>query len=204
MTFPRLLVATGLVTSLALGLAFARPAAEKARPDAASGASTLEVDPVHSTALFKIKHAGAAWFHGRFNTLAGTIQYDAEAPEKSKVEFTIDVATVDTNNTKRDDHLRSPDFFDAGQFPKATFRSTKVEKKGATLAVTGDLALHGVTKSVTAEVEHVGDGKGPRGTDVSGFSATLVLQRGEFGIKTLPGMLGEEVTLTIDVEAGRK
>lgn len=202
MQISRLVLAAGLVSSLALGFAFVRPSVSA--PIVAEGAATYEVDPVHSSAVFKLKHAGAAWFHGRFNAMSGTIQYDAAAPEKSKVELTIDVGSVDTNNGKRDDHLKGADFFDAAQFPKATFKSTKVAKKGDKLAVTGDLALHGVTKSVTADVEFVGSGKGPMGNEVGGFSASLVLQRGEFGIKTYPGMLGEDVHLTIDVEAAKK
>ncbi len=204
MQLSRLLVATGLVTSLALAFAFARPAPESVQKDAPAGAATYEVDPVHSNTLFKIKHAGASWFRGRFDAMSGTIRYDAAAPDKSTVELAIDVGSVDTNSSKRDDHLKGADFFDAAQFPKATFKSTKVVKQGSGLAVTGDLALHGVTKSVTAQVEYVGGGKGPMGNDVAGFSATLVLQRSDFGIKTYPGMLGEEVTLTIDVEAGKK
>ena len=198
----RIFLATGLAASLALGLAFARPRAPESRKETA--AAELVVDPVHSSAWFRIKHANASWSTGAFNTLAGSVVWDAAAPEKSSVSITIDVGSVDTNNAQRDEHLRSPDFFDAKQFPTATFKSTKVVKKDKALAVTGDFTLHGVTKSITADVEHVGTGKGPQGGEVTGFSAKVTLQRSEFGIKTYPGMLGEEVTLLVDLECAKK
>ncbi|MBK7877425.1 MAG: YceI family protein [Planctomycetes bacterium] len=201
----RILVSAGLAASLVLGVAFIRPATvDSHNKEAAAQAATWTVDPVHSSITFRIKHAGASWSVGRFNSFSGTVRHDAAAPEKSSVEFTVATDSVDTAMPDRDKHLKSADFFDATQFPKATFTSKSVAKKGNLLAVTGDFALHGVTKSVTVEMELVGTGKGPQGDERAGFSGKLVIQRSDFGIKTYPGMLGEDVTLFIDVETVKK
>jgi polyisoprenoid-binding protein YceI len=158
---------------------------------------------VHSTLLFKIKHMNLAWFFGRIPGLDGVIQMDPTAPEKASVQVDIDVKTIDTGNPKRDTHLRSPDFFDVVQFPKATFQSKSVAKRGDKLAVTGELSLHGVTKTVTIDLEQTGAGKGPQGDDRVGFLGTLTIKRSEWGMKTMPDALGDEVALTISIEASR-
>lgn len=200
MQLSRLLLVTGLVASLGLVFAFAGPSSAPEQGKAAD----LVVDPVHSHVGFRIKHLNASWAHGRFDKLAGTIHWDPAAPEKSTVELTFDVGSVDTNSADRDKHLKSSDFFDAEQFPKATFKSTKVAKKGDALAVTGDLTLHGVTKSVIADVEHVGTADHPMGGEVTGFSTRVVLKRSDFGMKTALDMIGDEVTLVLDVECTKK
>ncbi|MBI5365346.1 MAG: YceI family protein [Planctomycetes bacterium] len=200
MHLPRHFLVTGLVASLGVALAFVgpSPAPEQAK------AADLVVDAVHSHVGFRIKHLNASWAHGRFDALAGTIHWDPAAPEKSTVELTFDVGSVDTNSPDRDKHLRGSDFFDAEQFPKATFKSTKIAKKGTALAVTGDFTLHGVTKSVTADVEHVGTADSPMGGEVTGFSAHLALKRSDFGMKSVLDLIGDEVTLVVDVECGKK
>ena len=116
----------------------------------AFAADTWSVDSSHSTAIFRIKHFGASWQYGRFNDIAGTLMIDEADATKSTLELTIKTDSVDTNNQKRDDHLKGPDFFNAAQYPTMTFKSKKIAvKQGNVWAVTGDLTMHGVTKNVT-------------------------------------------------------
>lgn len=198
MTLNKLLLLSALPV-LALSLAAARPADQKATDPSGS----YKVDPVHSTVIFKCMHANASWAFGRFDDVSGSFTFDAQKPENSKVEITIQAKSVNTNDAKRDDHLKSPDFFDVKQFPTATFKSKSVAKKSDKLyAVTGDLSLHGVTKNVTIDMEHTGSAEDPRMGKLAGFYGTLTLSRGDFGIKYGQGMLGEEVHLMLSIEGG--
>lgn len=185
------------VPVLALSLAAARPDDKKAMP--AGGA--YDVDPVHSTVIFKCKHLNTSWAFGRFDEIAGTFTVDEAKPENSKVEITIQAKSVNTNAPKRDDHLRSGDFLDVKQFPTATFKSKSVAKKGDHMyAVTGDFMLHGVTKSVTLDMEQTGASDGPPMGKAVGFYGTLTISRGDYGMKYMPDMLGDAVTLMLSVE----
>jgi len=130
---------------------------------AVQAAETFEIDPVHSSISFKVRHLNVADFYGRFNEIKGTVSFDKDAPEKSSVTAEVAVESIDTHNDKRNQHLKSPDFFNAKQFPAISFKSTKVEKDGDDFKVTGDFTLHGVTKSITVEFEKVGEGKGMQG-----------------------------------------
>jgi len=118
-------------------------------------AQAHKVDPVHSFVVFRIGHANIGYVWGRFNDPAGSFTLDDADPAKSSFEIEIKVANVDTHQPKRDEHLQTPDFFNAKQYPTITFKSTSVKKGSAanTLDVTGDLTMHGVTKSVTIPVE---------------------------------------------------
>jgi len=146
---------------------------------------------------------------GQFGTFSGKATGDPKAPDKAQIEATVDVASIDTANEKRDGHLKSPDFFDAAKFPTITFKSKKIVAAGAGKAkVTGDLTLHGVTKEVVLEVEGPTDViKDPMGKTRAGAHATTKINRKDFGIvydKTMDGgglMVGNEVEITIDVEA---
>jgi polyisoprenoid-binding protein YceI len=156
--------------------------------------------------LFKCKHVGVSWAYGRFNDVDGKITLDSAKPENSKVEITIQAASVDTNAKDRDAHLMTSDFLDAKQFPTATFKSKSVAKKGDGFAVTGDLALHGVTKSVTIDMEQIGAADVPMMGKSVGYHGTLTIKRGDYGI-VVPAnndALGEEVYLTLSVEAHQK
>lgn len=191
-----------LPVAAVLGLAAANaPRTPAASP--ASAPAAWAIDTVHSFVNFRVMRGGTTWAYGRFNEFSGSIDYDAAAPEKAKVEVTISTESVDTANGKRDGHLKSPDFFDAKQFPTATFKSTKVEKKGDKLAVSGDLSLRGVTKPATIEVEVTGTGEA-RGTPVVGFLGQLAIDRHDFGISYGPDALGKEVHLTFSIEAVAK
>ena len=174
-------------------------------PAAAPPLATWTVDAVHSSLIFRVKHLNASWFYGRFNGLTGTVVYDPAKPEASSIQFEVDAASVDTANKDRDDHLRSPDFLNAKSHPKISFQSVKVAKEaGDKLQVTGKLSLHGVEKEITVTAAYTGTGKNQRGAEVAGFEAAFTLKRSEFGIATFPDMLGDEIHVSVAIEAVKK
>lgn len=158
------------------------------------------VDPVHSSVVFRVKHANAAWFKGSFDVVNGSLSLDPARPEAGKVQLTIPVASIDTNDAKRDDHLKGPDFFQAKENPEITFVGSKIVKKGEALEVTGKLAMAGKSKDVTIVVEKTGEGEfyGKR----VGYSSTFTIKRSDFGMTygVDKNVLGDEVTLMIDLE----
>ena len=166
-------------------------------------ADSYTIDPMHSSVYFAINHLGFTTVYGRFDTFSGKVDVDW-AKGTGTVAVTVDAASVDTNVAKRDDHLRSPDFLNAVEFPKITYRSDDltVRDGGAAGAVAGQLTLNGVTRPVALEVSHIHCGTNPLNhKDTCGFDATARLMRSDFGIKYgLPG-LGDEVTLMFGVEA---
>lgn len=185
--------ATSFIAALAAATLLAAPVA----------AASYQVDSTHSSVVFKVKHLGTANFYGRFNGITGTLDFDPANPTAAKVNVEIPTQNVDTGNTQRDDHLRSPDFFDAKQFPTMSFASTKVTKTGEhAYDVTGNLTLHGVTKPVTLKVEHTGSGKHPRsGKDLIGFEARATIKRSDFGMQFMVGPLSDDVEIILAIEA---
>jgi polyisoprenoid-binding protein YceI len=175
--------------------------APSAVPAPALAAKTYKIDSVHSSALFRIKHNNASYFHGRFNDITGTVVYDEANPAGSSVEVKIKAESVETGNGKRNEHLKSPDFFNAAELPVLSFKSTGVKKGSAKeeLEVTGDLTIHGVTKPLTAKVAHTGTGKG-QGGEVAGFETVFTIKRTDFGMSYMVGPLGDEVQVTISLE----
>ncbi len=168
----------------------------------AAAKPTHTIDGVHSTVLFKVLHLGAAYNYGRFNDVSGSITLDAAKPEASAVDLTIKTASVDTNNVKRDDHLRGPDFFLVKQFPTATFKSKAVKKSGDnTWDVSGDLTIRGVTKPLSFTFTHVGTSKNSAGKEVVGGHAVFTIKRSDFGVNYGIPNIGDEVELTVSVEA---
>jgi polyisoprenoid-binding protein YceI len=166
-------------------------------------ADTYKIDPAHTNASFAVKHLLISTVRGEFQKTEGTLVLDPADVTKSKVEATIDVASLNTREPKRDGHLKSPDFFDAAKFPTITFKSTKVEKAGeGALKVTGDLTMHGVTKPVVLEVAGPSDEvKDPGGNIRRGISATTKINRKDFGVSYGPNaVVSDEVTITIDGE----
>src|SRR5438477_985714 len=144
--------------------------------------TTYKVDPVHSFVIFRIKHMDIGHVYGRFNEPNGTITIDDADPSKSSFTLELQVQKVDTGIQKRDDHLRSTDFFNAKQFPTIKFASKEVKKTDKGYEVIGDLTLHGVTKSITINIEQTGQGSmGPR--QLIGFETTVELKRSDFGMK---------------------
>ena len=173
----------------------------------ADAANTYEIDTAHSMILFRAKHKGVTYNYGRFNEFSGKITMDEADISKSAVEFEVKTASVDTANNKRDQHLRSPDFFSAKQFPIITFKSTAVSMKEAeenVLEVTGDLELLGVKKSITVDVAITGQGTGQRGESLVGFESVFTIKRSEFGMTYGAGSVSDDIRLIVTIEAKQK
>ena len=170
---------------------------------------TYKIDPVHSSISFKVRHF-FSFVTGNFKKFEGTINVDTDHPEKSSVTATIDVASIDTKNDNRDQDLRSDHFFDVAKYPTITFKSKSVKQTGADSGdILGDLTMHGVTKEITLHVKFLGKGKGMQGKAISGWQVTPdPIKRSEYGLnwsKMVEGTaaVGEEVTISIDVEADK-
>jgi polyisoprenoid-binding protein YceI len=177
-------------------------------------ASEWQLDPTHTNVGFAVKHMMVTDVHGAFDTYQGTIEVDDKDVTKSKINVDIDAASVNTKAQKRDDHLRSADFFDVQKFPKLTFTSTKiVEKKKDHLAVSGDLTIHGITKPVVLDVVLSDEWTDPKewgGNTHRGAKATTTINRKDFGLlwqKQLDkggAVVGDLVTIEINAELLKK
>jgi len=175
-------------------------------------AGTWDVDPTHSTVEFSVRHMMVTTVKGQFQKVKGTVELDEKDPTKSTVEVSIETASIDTREAKRDAHLKSADFFDAAKFPAITFKSTKVEKAGkGKFKVTGDLTMHGITKSVVLAVEGPSASiKDPFGRTVKGVMATGKLDRKDWGMtwnKALDSggfVVSDEVKLDINAELAER
>ena len=168
---------------------------------------TFEIDPVHSRVEFTIRHMFSK-VTGNFGKFQGTINYNAAAPAASSVKAEIDASSIDTNNDRRDGHLRSPDFFDAAKYPSITFTSTKVSSGAeGKLKVEGTLTMHGITKPVVLDAAFLGSGPGLDGVTRAGFEATTKVDRKDYGIvwnKALDQggtLLGDDVQINLEIEA---
>ena len=182
------------------------PASGTQTAPAQAAATTFKVDGVHSCALFRVHHAGAGQFWGRFNNVTGTFTGGSAKPDGMAFDISIDVASVDTRTKKLDQHLLSPDFFNVAEFPNMTFKSTGVKaRSGNMLDVTGDLTLLGVTKSITATMEFTGAMASAAGNR-AGYEATFTIKRSEFGMKygVEQGMLGDDVRIIVNLEGEKK
>jgi polyisoprenoid-binding protein YceI len=168
---------------------------------------TYTLDSVHSSVSFKIRHL-IGKVTGSFPAFTGTLNFDAEDIALSSVTAEIDAGSINTQNTKRDDHLKSPDFFDVAKFPKLNFKSSKIRKaETGKYQIDGELTIHGVKKAVTLEMVYNGISKGMMGELRAGFSATTKINRKDFGIvwnKTLDAgglVIGDDVDVVIEIEA---
>jgi polyisoprenoid-binding protein YceI len=164
-------------------------------------ADNYKIDQEHATVIFMVKHFDIGNAYGRFNKPTGTVVLDKEDPSKSSFTFEVKTDNVDTANAKRDAHLKSPDFFDAKQFPTITFKSSAVKASGDNFEVTGDLTLHGITKSITVPVTKTGEGDTKMMGVRSGWEAKTTLKRTDFGMNKMVGPVGDDVQLTISFEA---
>ena len=193
-----------LLTSISTIIALALPAF--------AGASTWTIDPDHSNVGFKVRHLMVSNVKGSFDKHTGTVEINDKDITKSKVEVSIETGSINTNVQKRDEHLRSADFFDVAKYPTMTFVSKKVAKAGKDkLNVTGDLTLHGVTKEVVLSVEGPSkESKDPWGNIRRGATATTKINRKDFGLvwnaalETGGVAVGEEITITLEIEMIRK
>jgi polyisoprenoid-binding protein YceI len=162
------------------------------------------VDGMHAGISFKIAHMGLSWIQGRFDEFKGQFTIDATTPEKTSFELSINPASIDTNNQKRDEHLRSPDFLNVRQFPAMKFKSTAVRPIKGGYEVTGDFTMHGVTKPVTFELIGGRTQEMPKGVQRIGFSSEFALKRADFGVGQVTPMLGEKIYATVSFEGTRK
>ena len=173
-----------------------------ALPAIAFAADTWNIDSAHTQTGFSVKHFTISSVRGDFDKTQGKVVIDDADITRSTVEATIDVTTISTRDAKRDGHLKSPDFFDAAKFPTITFKSTKVEKAGENLKVTGDLTMHGVTKPVVLDVTGPSkEMKDPYGMTRRALSATGKLNRKDFGVSYGPdAAVSDLVSISIDAE----
>jgi polyisoprenoid-binding protein YceI len=167
---------------------------------------TWQIDPNHTAAQFSVRHMGISTVRGAFTKVSGSAQYDPSAPEKTLVEATIDAGSVDTRVSMRDDDLRSDHYFEVAKYPTIIFKSKSVQAAGSgKLKITGDLTIHGTTKEVVLDVDGpsapVTD---PRGNSHVGASASTTIKRSDFGVGSSNPTVGEDITITIDVELVRK
>jgi polyisoprenoid-binding protein YceI len=188
---------------LAIVLAFSAMTAASATP--------YDIDTTHSTVGFKVKHMMVSNVRGQFGDFAGSFTWDAANPQASTVNATIQVASIDTDNEKRDEHLRNADFFDAPTHPTMTFVSTRLEPKGDDLYVMhGDLTLRGVTRPVVLDLEFLGEMSDPKAGTRVGWEARGVINRRDFGVdwsRTLDSggvVVGDDVTIELAVQGIRK
>ena len=169
-------------------------------------AGTWSIDAAHSVMNFKVRHLFSKT-GGSFDQWEGTLEFDGENPASLSAQVTIQAASINTDNDDRDGHLKSPDFFDVEQFPTISFVSTKTEKRDDGWVVIGDFTMHGVTREIAIPFEFYGAGKDPWGNTRAGFSASITVNRKDFGIewnKTLDTggvMLGENVVIDLEIEA---
>lgn len=169
--------------------------------------ANYKADPGHTNVNFTVRHMFSK-VTGEFKQFEGTFAFDEKAKELKDVNFTIQSASINTNNEKRDGHLKSADFFDAEKIPTLTFKQSKPTKLSGTKGkLAGEFTMHGVTKPVTFDVEYLGTDKDPWGNTKSGFTATAKVSRKDFGLvwnKTLESgklLVGDEVTISLQVEA---
>jgi len=169
------------------------------------------LDASHSHVGFAVRHLMISNVRGEFTKLEGSAGYDAERPEASSVDVTIDVASINTREEKRDAHLRSADFFDVENYPTIRFVSTSARERGEVLELTGDLTIHGVTREVTLKVEEVTpQSADPWGKLRVGASAKTKIRRSDFGmvwnaaLETGGVVVGDEITITLEVELVRE
>lgn len=175
-------------------------------------AATWEIDPAHASVEFRVRHLMVAWVKGAFPDVAGTVEIDETDLTKSKVNVTIGAASIDTNNAKRDEHLRSADFLDSASYPAITFVSKKIVVEGGQLRqVTGDLTIRGTTREVTLSVDELTPAiKDPWGNTRRGATASAEINRKDFGLtwnKTLETgglVVGDEVRIALGIELIRK
>jgi polyisoprenoid-binding protein YceI len=166
--------------------------------------STYAVDKVHSSVVFKIKHLNTAYVYGRFNEFSGTFKFDQDILSSSSISLEIKTDSIDTNEEKRDQHLRSNDFFNAKRYPVITFTSKEIRKSGDDYTVIGDLTMHGITKKIEADFTVIGEGSDPWGGYRLGGEAVFEINRKEFGITYMPDGLSDDVTVMVSLVGVKK
>jgi len=169
---------------------------------AVAQAGTWQIDPNHSAAQFSVRHLGVSTVRGAFMKVTGSATYDPADPAKNTVDVSIDANSVDTRVQMRDNDLRSPNFLDVQKYPTITFKSKQAKSAGpGKMQIVGDLTIHGVTKEVTLDVDGPSAPiKDPWGNQRIGASASTKVNRKDFGVNGAPGVVGDDITITIDTE----
>ena len=163
--------------------------------------NTYKVDPDHTYILFRVKHLGIGYSYGRFNNPIGTFTFDEAKDNIGAIDMRILAKDVDTDVEKRDNHLRSPDFFDAKKYPLISFKSTSIRKTGeGTYEISGNVTLLGKTRPIKAKAVQIGAGKDPWGKYRRGYEAKFTLKRSEFGMEFMLGGVSDKVELTVSLE----
>lgn len=177
----------------------------------APSTTVWDIDPNHSTAEFSIRHMMITTVKGRFSGITGAVEGDPEDLAAARVHLEIDLATVDTRQPERDNHLRSADFFDVEKYPTMTFTSRRITRTGTnTYDVAGDLTIHGITKDVVCQVTYEGQGKDPWGGIRAGYTAATTLNRKDFGLMwnvalEAGGVLvGDQVKVSVELETVKR
>lgn len=170
---------------------------------AAARGDEYAIDQAHAAFDFRIQHLGLSWTSGRFGAVEGSFRIDPD-PSKSAFAVSIKTDSIDSGNKQRDDHLRSPDWFDAKQHPTITFKSTAVKKVEKGYEVTGDFTLHGVTKPITLVLEGGGEAEFPKGVKRTGYTGTTSIKRSDYGMKGMVGPISDEVQLWVSFEGIKK
>ncbi len=173
--------------------------------------ATYQIDSAHSKAGFAVKHMMVSTVRGDFSNVKGTVDFDAANPDAGKIDITIDAASINTGQPKRDEHLRSADFFDVSKYPSLTFVSNRISRDSSGIyTVDGTLTMHGVAKPVTLRIEASPEMKDSRGGGRIGATATTKLNRKDWGLTWNRALeaggvtVGDEVAVTIDVEMVRR
>ncbi len=169
---------------------------------AVAQSGTWQIDPMHSSAQFSVRHLGVSTVRGAFMKVSGSAKYDPADPTKNSADVSIDANSVDTRVEMRDNDLRSPNFLDVKTYPTITFKSKQTKAAGnGKLQMVGDLTIHGVTKEVVLDVDGPSSPiKDPWGNQRIGASASTKIKRQDFGVNGAPGVVGDEITITIDTE----
>ena len=165
----------------------------------AAQGQTYEIDNDHTSLVFAVSHSGLSYTYGRFNKCVGDITV-AERSEDQSFNFTIATNSIDTNNLLRDDHLKGRDFFNAEVFPKIEFQSVEMTSEEDVYTAKGVLKMRGVEKDFSMKLTKIGIGAGPRGDSRIGFFSKFTIQRSDFGIKTLPKIIGDQIAITLSFE----
>jgi polyisoprenoid-binding protein YceI len=186
------------------GLAALAVTIASANAPVSHAADNYAIDPAHTSVYFKIPHMGLSWTYGRFNDVAGKFTIDADAPAKSNFALAIKADSIDTGNGKRDEHLRSPDFLSAKQFPAINFTSTQVKPVEGGYEVQGDFTMHGVTKPIKFVLSGGKKAEFPPTVHRTGFSTELMLHRSEFGMDKMVEAVGDDIKVAISFEGVKK
>lgn len=165
---------------------------------------TIDTKGMHASVNFKVQHLGYSWLTGRFESFSGDYVYDNEQLSNSRIQVTIQTASINSNHAERDKHLRSADFLSVKEYPQAKFASTSISGTDKAMKVKGDFTLNGVTRPIVIDAHKVGEGKDPWGGYRSGFSGTTTLKLADYGITYDLGPASTEVELELNIEGVRQ